>query len=145
MILFLDIDGTLHPLNRRDGTLSCLPRLEGVLRNHPTVQIVISSAWRTDHTVDALRALFSPDISERVVGATPERRTTHGIEPHQRELEIHDWLMEEGREHEQWVCLDDDEWQFTEGGSRLILVDGDTGMTDVDARELSARLSRFGG
>lgn len=142
MILFLDIDGTLHPMNRQDGVLSCLPMLEDVLRQHPGVDIVISSAWRTDHSLAQLRALFSPDISPRVIGITPDRRAQYGVEKHQRQLEVEDWLSEQGREHEPWVAVDDDAWQFVPGCPRLIVVDGETGLPLDLAERLSARLSR---
>lgn len=100
MILFFDIDGMLHPTNRRGGIITCLPQLERVLRKHQAVEIFISSAWRTDRSLAQLRALFTPDIAERVIGETPDRRSQYGLEKYQRQLEIYDWLREEGREYE---------------------------------------------
>ncbi|MFZ3000646.1 MAG: HAD domain-containing protein [Undibacterium umbellatum] len=53
MILFLDFDGVLHPEPCYDKTqlFSCLPRLEAILRDFPTVQIVISSTWRKNWSI----------------------------------------------------------------------------------------------
>lgn len=141
MVLFADIDGTLHPMNRHGGTLTCLPLLENVLRKHPGVDVVISSSWRTDRTLEQLRSLFAPDIAGRVIGTTPDRRAQYGIETHQRQREIDDWLREEGREYEGWLAIDDDAWRFVPGCQRLILVDSETGLTAAEAQHLCDRLA----
>ncbi|WP_205895069.1 HAD domain-containing protein [Metapseudomonas otitidis] len=51
MILFLDFDGVLHPeydgqATPADVVFCHLPRFEAVMRDHPEVEIVISSTWR---------------------------------------------------------------------------------------------------
>ena len=78
MILFLDIDGVLHPLiPRKDrpaseaALLSYLPRLAGVLFEHPDIRIVISSTWRVTRTLDQLRTLFPLPLQHRLIGVTP--------------------------------------------------------------------------
>ena len=98
MILFLDFDGVLHPEYDRqaapaDVAFCHLPRFEAVMRDHPEVEIVISSTWREQFPLDDLRARFSPDIAARIVGATPITPRIDGkYLPARREGEILDWL-----------------------------------------------------
>lgn len=67
MLLFLDFDGVLHPQYDGEPTpvseLFChLPRFESILQDFPSVEIVISSTWRNQFTLEELRSRFSPDI-----------------------------------------------------------------------------------
>lgn len=140
-VLFLDIDGTLHPINRSKGVLSSLQTFEEVVRRSPAVEIVISSSWRTDHTLAELQSLFSPDIADRIIGVTPDRRTEFGVEPHQRQREIEDWMRNEGREYESWIAVDDADWMFEPGCRRLILVNPMLGFTQIEAALLAHRLT----
>lgn len=47
-----------------------ISRLEALLRECPSVRIVISSSWQEAPSREKLRAHFSPDIRARIVGAT---------------------------------------------------------------------------
>ena len=77
ILLFLDFDGVLHPQYEGqqqvpDEVAFChLPRFEELLRDFPEVDVVISSAWRKQITLDELKNYFSEDIRTRIVGATP--------------------------------------------------------------------------
>jgi len=62
MILFLDFDGVLHPMNRATGVFSLLPHFEQVMRDYPGVDIVVSSTWRETYSIEELRSVF-PKIS----------------------------------------------------------------------------------
>lgn len=109
MILFLDFDGVLHSfLAPKDSShlFENRDRLEGVLRDHPNVQIVISSTWRENHSLEELAALFSLDIRSRIVGVLPviEIRSLADME-NIRFKEISLYLN--GRS-DRWVALDDD-------------------------------------
>lgn len=82
MILFLDIDGVLHPFfPREDRTdaenqhLSYLPHFATVLRNFQSVRLVIASDWRKRHTLDELRDLFG-DLGSRRATASAKRWPT---------------------------------------------------------------------
>ena len=75
-ILFLDFDGVLHPEHCHESKhFCCLPVLEDALRQAPEWQVVISSTWRLQKSLDQLRSRFSADIAERVVGETPRFNT----------------------------------------------------------------------
>lgn len=122
-ILFLDFDGVLHPFPKPidSAQLFCnLPRLETVLRDFPDVQIVISSSWREDQTLEELVALFSSDIATRVIGVLPliEIRSLADMAVvRYREIEQ---FLESLDEPVQWIALDDDPTLFPPDCPNLI-------------------------
>jgi hypothetical protein len=145
MILFLDFDGVLHPVDRREGCFSCLPALENALREFNDVEIVISSSWRLEFNLTQLRSIFSSDVARCVIDVTPDRATKmESIEPYRREREVDDWvddwLRENGREYEPWLVLDDCEWMFSPSCTRLILVNSVTGFNESVAKVFRARM-----
>jgi hypothetical protein len=147
MILFLDFDGVLHPEHDGEPTpakrVFChLPRFEAVMRDFPAVEIVISSMWREQFSLDALRARFSPDIAARIIGATPLTPRVDGkYMPARREGEILDWLTAAGRTHEPWLAMDDATWQFQQHRDRLIACTWYGGMDDTAEATLRAKLA----
>ena len=121
MILFLDFDGVLHPdPPQPDQRFRSLPRLVSVLRDHPHVEIVISSLWREQLSLEQLRELFPDDIAARIIGTTPITPKVDGYAPARREGEILDWLESEGRAAEPWIANDDHGVQFTLHKDRLV-------------------------
>jgi len=116
MILFLDFDGVLHPEHDGEPTPAdqafChLPQFEAVMRDFPLVEIVISSMWRYQFSLDELRARFSPDIAVRIIGKTAlTERIADKYLPARREGEILDWLAATGCTDSPWVALDDAVW-----------------------------------
>jgi hypothetical protein len=139
MILFLDFDGVLHTINRSRGTFEHLVLFESVLRDFPQVDIVISSAWREDHSLEELQSFFSTDIRRRIIDATPVLH--HLSQRHLRQAEIMLWLREVGREYEGWVALDDSDWLFSPLCRNLVLVDPDTGFSPDAEKRLRKKLS----
>ena len=137
VILFLDFDGVLHPeyvgqATPADVVFCHLLRFEGVMRDHPGVDIVISSTWREQFPLTTLRARFSPDIAARIIGATPVTPDIVGkYTPSRREGEILAWLRQAGREHEPWLALDDAAWQFQQHRDRLVVCTGYVGFDDA--------------
>lgn len=69
--MFLDFDGVLHPATVDPGQVHLnfqqLPLLEFLLREVPSVVVVISSSWRLQRPLSELRGLFSPDIPARII------------------------------------------------------------------------------
>ena len=149
MILFLDFDGVLHPEQDREPTpaeeIFChLPRFEAVMREFPTVEIVISSMWRYQFTLDQLRARFSPDIAARIIGTTPQtERIDEEYRPARREGEILDWLAAAGRNNETWIALDDAIWQFQQHRDMLVECVWYVGFDDQTAARLRFKLNYF--
>jgi hypothetical protein len=96
--------------NRSRPTLpsATYTRFEAVMRDFPAVEIVISSTWREQFGLNALRAKFSPDIAARIIGTTP--LAADALPPHMvevREWEIATWLQRNHRQGEEWIALDD--------------------------------------
>ncbi|HJV87701.1 MAG TPA: HAD domain-containing protein [Noviherbaspirillum sp.] len=140
MIVFLDFDGVLHPFHRPDGAFSLRREFERVMRDYGEVDIVISSTWREAHALEELRAMFAPDIGERIIDVTPVCSCLK--HEYVREAEILRWLHEAGREAEAWVAIDDTAWFFSPGCANLILVNTETGFNFATERELRRRLAR---
>ena len=145
MILFLDIDGVLHPdPPQPDQRLRSLPRLVAVLQDFPLVEIVISSLWREHLSLDQLRELFPLDLRKRIIDVTPIAERIDGWLPARREGEILEWLEGSGRADEPWLALDDQGWQFTQHRDRLIVCVFYDGLDDRIEALLRQRLAAEG-
>lgn len=113
VLLFLDFDGVLHHFFPQPGVddaqnrhFAFLGAFEDAVRRCPCeIEIVIASTWRRVHDLAALRALFSPDIAERIVGVTPQLGSGNG--PGARLAEVRAWLERQGRQGDPWVAIDD--------------------------------------
>ena len=83
-IIFLDFDGVLHP----DGIakFSRLPVLERFLVEMPDAEVVVSSTWREDHTLDQLRDIFSPPLRSRITGVTPSLDDGYDLKKRKKEV-----------------------------------------------------------
>ncbi len=89
-VLLLDADGVLRRLP--DGeALEGLDRLEAFLREpeFSDVLVVAAGEWKRHLRLGQIRGLFSPDVRERFVGATPE---IQGADRFRSHVEIHAWL-----------------------------------------------------
>lgn len=141
MILFLDFDGVLHPLFFRpelppeESKPFCyLPRLAGVLRDFPSVEVVISSTWRLSYDLNQIRERFPVDLQARVIGVTPYFSDDERFGVRQQEAEK--WLAEH-RPGSPWIALDDMRtcWPFL---SNLIWCDD--GFRELEEAVLRKRL-----
>jgi hypothetical protein len=145
MVLFLDIDGVLHPAICYDTTqlLSRLPILEEVLRQRPGVDVIISSTWRIERTLSDLRALFAPDIESRIISVTPrwqDFQDEASFGTYVRQCEIEHWMRNSSRAWESWVALDDQAHLFQPFCKNLVRTDPDLGLTDESCALLLKRL-----
>ena len=164
-ILFLDIDGVLHPDGPGDyADFSCLPRFCDVLRAADpigAVPIVMSSAWRHTQRLDDIKGNFPKDIGLRIVGVTPDLLETQApwvvsggrddgvpVSTHKRQTEIMAWIGRNapGR---RWLALDDRATGFEARCRHLFLVPGTTkdgggpGITATVAIDFRKRLDEF--
>ncbi len=107
MILFLDFDGVMHPVNQTD--LFCREEhLARVLRDFPGVEVVISSSWRETHTLKNMPTFFLTDLRSRIVGVTPVIEIRDAVDvPGVRLHEINQYLADTDNQHRRWVALDD--------------------------------------
>jgi hypothetical protein len=143
--LFLDFDGVTHPeFCHESKHFSCLSVLEHVLRQVPGCDVVISSTWRYQQTLESLRSLFSDDIAPRVIGVTPQFRHLENIPDsllgYEREAECNAWLRSNGRVFLPWLAADDRPWLYRPFSKHLFSVNGKTGLTVGVASELLIRL-----
>lgn len=124
-IIFLDIDGVLHPSSAGSRPdLRLLPNFEKFLRRFPNIDVVISSTWRESRSLDQLRALFSPDVAKRIIDVTPVL-LDDDLAIRQREIES--WLkLHPGRTR--WIAIDDMEDNFDPACKNLFLCDGNRGL-----------------
>ena len=147
MILFLDFDGVLHPQYDGEPTpvseIFChLPRFESVMRDFPSVEIVISSTWRIQFTLKDLRDKFSPDIAARIIDMTPQIKwADDNYLPARREGEILKWLEIAGRSCTPWIALDDAVWQFKQHRDRLVACTWYVGLNDAVELKLRSALA----
>jgi hypothetical protein len=144
LILFLDIDGVLHPdPPGRNELFNRLPLFEAALKSLRHVEIVVSSAWRETRTLGELRLLFSDDIAIKIIGVTPFFNAISppaDLVPYPRHAEIDAWLKSSGRSSSQWVAIDDRNYWFKPFLSNLIVCDATTGLTETVAETLKEKL-----
>ncbi|MGJ7535194.1 MULTISPECIES: HAD domain-containing protein [unclassified Variovorax] len=145
-LLFLDVDGVLHPVGAdysfSSRFFSHLPLLEELLREFKSVEVIISSDWRRAESVEQLQRYFSADLRHRIIGATPQ------IDPdvvvhHRRQLEIQAWLDGNGRSEAEWVALDDWPLSFERGFERIVLTDPLRAFDQDSCQELRSHFLRF--
>lgn len=143
--LFLDFDGVLHPQYDGEPTpkeicFCHLPRFEAVMRRHSGVQIVLSSTWRQQFGLPQLRALFSADIAQRIVGTTPTYPVDRPPRLHVREWEILQWLQEHHASDKPWIALDDSQSDFRNCKHRVVFCHPWEGLSKHRAAELDQTL-----
>ena len=89
------------------------------------------------HPLDEIQGYFSPDIGERVIGATPQLLRSAWEEEgrgqlFERELEIELWLRGSAEPWRTWVALDDMAWLFRPLHPRVVVCHEDVGLSDAD-------------
>ena len=145
-LLFLDVDGVLHPVEAdysfSSRFFSHLPLLEELLREFSSVDVVISSDWRLAESIEQLQRYFSEDIRRRIIGATPQLDPDAAVQ-HRRQLEIQAWLEGNGRGDAEWVALDDWPESFEAGFARLVLTDPARAFDQDSFQELRSHFLRF--
>ena len=113
MYIFLDIDGVLikeeSSFNGDNFDEDCLSLFESVIRKYDNSKIVISSSWREMVPVEMIKAFFSNDIAEKIIGVTP---TIIHLQYH-RYQEVMAYLKQHDSEQEAWVAIDDQPKYFS--------------------------------
>lgn len=147
LILFLDIDGVLHPWHREPRLLyRSVPIFEEVLRAHPKVEIVISSDRRIHESLDNLRKPFSRDIQARIIDVNPffddfteieKGQLAADLLKHPRQLECLAWLATHRLgDNSPWVAIDDTFDHFHPLLTNIYWVEGTTGLEACELDQL---------
>lgn len=159
-VIFLDIDGVVHPanqpafissicdviptqcLNLIDGCFrpQCLDRLKKII-DKTNALVVLSSTWREkSNLLDlARRRLAMCGIS--VYDTTPVMKNPKRprMNPMGRSREINSWLQAHKSEISLFVVLDD--MDMTPAFEKnCVVVDGRTGLSDIDVQKAMNRL-----
>ena len=141
MILFLDVDGVLHPfLERSEAQVFCyLPRLEHDMREFPALQNEITGTQRAVMPLALLVQRFAPDIAARIVGTTSIIEILNaGDVAASRHREI---LVYLSGSDTHWLALDDDASLFPSGCAELVLCDD--GFQETEEQALRTALEKF--
>jgi HAD domain in Swiss Army Knife RNA repair proteins len=145
MILFLDFDGVLHPDPCLDASrlFEQAPLLERTLEPFPEVGIVLSTAWRTEHTLDELASMLPQSLTPRLVGMTPGYQTFRpqpALAAYRRQAECLAWLEQHADAQTPWLALDDRPAMFAPYCEQLVVCHPALGLTEETAARLDGRL-----
>ncbi|WP_366523381.1 HAD domain-containing protein [Acidovorax sp.] len=147
--LFLDFDGVTHPLHCHERKhFSCLAGIEAVLRECPTVEVVLSTTWRLRYELDHLRRPFSDDIRPRVVGSTPLASSPPSgpsrLDAFSRHKEVWHWMLKNRNASDRWLAIDDRPYLFRPFSDAVIECDPRTGADEQVLARLKVRLLQMG-
>ena len=130
--LFLDFDGVLHPsLCNDNDRFSKVNLLSQPLTSSPC-QIIISSSWRFQFTLDQIRKMLPISISNLVVDATDEPLNGQ----YARYFEIKQWLTNKQKPFADWMAIDDAINEFPPDCPNLIATKSSQGITKDQIIEL---------
>ena len=139
-VLFLDIDGVInrfkcHEDGRPDNELDidCIKRLHRIVAE-TGCKIVISSTWKiSPHLMDILEEDLFPYLPAGCIAGCTK---TH-IPQVQRQVEIREYLKEHKDEIENYVILDDYDFELTTfiNGCHCVITDALEGLTEEDMYE----------
>lgn len=141
MLIFLDIDGVLHPTETTDKAAAFChrPVFEAFLREQPDVDVVFSTSWRLLKDLNALRAHFSEDVRHRFIGVTPYLEDEVSEEARSKEILAWMYRYRQTNPGRGFVALDDDASHFPPDCFWLLLCDPQQGL---DSQILNALRQR---
>ena len=138
MILFLDIDGVLHPTSgSKPFVPACLSVLEALVSDFPDIEIVITSSWREEKSLSELKALLGTKLGSRVIGATPviDEPFLHHVRFHEAQA----YLSQTNKPDRPWVAVDDEIGNYP-ADSSVVITDRRTGITKEDGQRLESMI-----
>lgn len=154
MILFLDFDGVLHPdPTTEEQTFRSRDLLWKILRECPHAEVVFSTSWRNNRSMECLTELVTAgggeDLIYRFIGMNPLVPPADPREDYRRrEIECLAWLQENGHrwlsnQPPHWLALDDMAYWFKFPCSNLYCVNHITGLTSDDVPKIIEQLRRL--
>lgn len=139
MIIFLDIDGVLHP-NSGSALFvsSCMQVLEDILLNDLSVEIVITSSWREEKSLSEIKALLGQCIGSHVIGHTPiiDDPFLKNVRYH----EVMQYLESIDNPIRRWIAIDDEPGNYP-SDSPVIFTDRRKGLTPDDGIKIKQLIS----
>lgn len=156
-VLYLDLDGVVqheavqwHPTrgihmstSRAPGRalFEWLPHLRDAIKSLPDLALVLSSSWCVRPGYAKTLRRLPEDLRSRFIGGT-FHRGAHGLDPHAREVFLQQTRAAQiladvqRRKPRYWLAIDDDteEWP-TEYADRLVVCDGQTGLSATHVQQ----------
>ncbi len=123
--LFLDFDGVLHPSLCKDKDRFLNANLLAEALSPSSCQIIISSSWRFQFTLDQLKKVLPKTICNLVMDTTGEAITGQYARYH----EIKHWLESKQKPFADWMAIDDATNEFPPGCPNLIPTKSFQGIT----------------
>ena len=124
--LFLDFDGVLHSsLCADNDRFSKVNLLSQAFISSPC-QIIISSSWRFQFTLDQMKKMLPVNISNLIIDVTGDAITTE----YARYFEIKQWLTNKQKPFADWMAIDDSVNEFPPDCSNLIATKSSQGLTE---------------
>lgn len=138
MIIFLDFDGVLHPVHARDSGQFCyMEDFLDLVDDFPKIEIVISSSWRHQMSLDTLQSMFGRH-ARKVIDATPDVKAPVKND-FWRLYEIETWIAENDYKGS-WIAIDDAANEFPFEHPDLFLCESSIGLDDDAIEALRLRL-----
>ena len=110
------------------------------MRQCATTQIVITSTWRIAFTIGELKANFSKDIRQRILGVTPEIEDGRKW-PRSREIQA---FLDSRKLEAPWVAIDNEPALF-HSDTPLVVTDSQLGFDSKAANKLVTWYRRHSG
>lgn len=145
IILFLDFDGVLHPVNGNEGVFCRLPLLWEILDAIPNAAVVFSTSWREKYSIEEMIEFVTggeeaSPLRPRFIGRNPvSAHRPDRCLPFQRERECRLWLNQNGYFGARWMAIDDTSEEFSATGN-VYSVDSTTGLTSKDVTAIVRRV-----
>ncbi len=126
-IIFTDIDGVLNPSFSRSWSKKAIDIYNRVCRDFNLIP-VISSTWRTNHTIEQLQLIFNEQgINQKILDVTLNLSDHRGIE-------IDQWLRENS--WNKFVVIDDYTKHITPYVSNVVKIRGWIGLEEEHYDEI---------
>ncbi len=137
-LLFLDFDGVLQTPAWADWReMALCSELEQLLRELPSLRVVVTSTHREGRTLEGIRAMLPHAVAAKVVGTTPVQAT--GRADGGRQIEIETWLSAHP-DVTQWVAVDDEARLYTRGCAWLVQTSKYEGWDELVTSQVRAAL-----
>lgn len=114
-VIFLDFDGVLHDDQAARSMFVHVDRLAEVLIPYPEVKLVISSSWRSQHSIELMTGHLKA-LGSRAIDVTPN------IPDASRQAEIEAWVSYHA-DIDNWLAIDDMPRLFQRDCSWLLITD----------------------
>lgn len=130
--LFLDFDGVLHSSLCNDKDRFSNANLLEEALSPSSCQIIISSSWRFQFTLDQLKKVLPKTIGNLVMDTTGEAIAGQ----YARYFEIKQWLTNKQKPFADWMAIDDATNEFPLDCPNLIATKSSQGITKEEIIKL---------